>query len=94
MVEAVVRAEAAVVVADAAGGGSPFGGGGGGFGGGGSDTSRRYSLTLSVNARNVFNNVNLATPAAEVESAAGGGRRCVVLDAILRCIEWSRGRTV
>jgi Carboxypeptidase regulatory-like domain len=47
------------------GGGSPFGGGGG-FGGGGSDTTRRYSLTLSVNARNVFNDVNLATPAAEL----------------------------
>jgi hypothetical protein len=44
-------------------GGSPFGGGGG-FGGSGSDTTRRYSLTLSVNARNVFNDVNLATPGA------------------------------
>ena len=43
------------------GGGAPFGGG---PGGGGSDTTRRYALTLSVNARNLFNNVNLATPAA------------------------------
>jgi hypothetical protein len=45
--------------------GSPFGGGprgqGGLFGGGGS-TDRRYNLTFSVNARNVFNHVNVATP--------------------------------
>jgi len=37
-------------------------GGGGGFGGMGSATSRRYSLTFSVNARNVLNKVNAATP--------------------------------
>jgi hypothetical protein len=57
----------------AGGGGGGRGGGGtqGGFGmgrgglaGGGSGTSRRYSLTLSVNARNVFNYLNLATPSA------------------------------
>jgi uncharacterized membrane protein YgcG len=47
------------------GGRNPFGGGGGGFGGGAA-TSRRYSVTLSVNARNVFNVVNLATPSAEL----------------------------
>jgi hypothetical protein len=46
-------------------GGSPFGGGPG-FGGSGSDTTRKYSLTLSVNARNVFNNVNLAVPSASI----------------------------
>src|SRR6202522_2736928 len=40
------------------GGRNPFGGGGGpgGFGGG-TPSSRRYSITLSVNARNVFNDV-------------------------------------
>ena len=46
-------------------GGNPFGGGGGGFGGG-SDTTRKYSLTLSINARNVFNNVNTAVPSASI----------------------------
>jgi hypothetical protein len=47
------------------GGRNPFGGGGGpgGFGGG-TPSSRRYSITLSVNARNVFNDVNPATPSA------------------------------
>ena len=51
------------------GGGGPGGGGlgrgpggGGGFGGMGAATSRRYSLTFSVNARNVLNKVNAATP--------------------------------
>jgi len=46
-------------------GGGGFGrGGGGGRGGGFGDASsnRRYSLTLSVNARNVLNHVNLGTP--------------------------------
>jgi len=38
------------------------GGGGGFFGPGGSVTNARYSLTFSVNARNVFNNVNLSPP--------------------------------
>ncbi len=45
-------------------GGSPFGGGPG-FGGG-SDTTRKYSLTMSINARNLFNNVNLAVPSASI----------------------------
>jgi Carboxypeptidase regulatory-like domain len=44
-------------------GANPFGGGGPGMGGGPA-SSKRYSLTLSVNARNVFNDVNLATPSA------------------------------
>jgi hypothetical protein len=38
------------------------GGGMGGFFGGGAPTNSRYSLTFSVNARNVFNNVNLSAP--------------------------------
>jgi hypothetical protein len=54
-------------VAHAGGGG---GGGGVGFGGrggpggmfGGGATNRRYNLTLSVNARNAFNNVNPGVP--------------------------------
>lgn len=44
-------------------GANPFGGGGGG-GLGTASGSKRYSITLSVNARNVFNNVNLANPSA------------------------------
>jgi hypothetical protein len=55
------------------GGGGRGGGGGGGGGGsvgfgprggfgGGPATNRRYSLTFSVNARNVLNKVNAATP--------------------------------
>ncbi len=61
-----------------AGPGSGGGGGGGGrrggplFGGGPSFTSvtsdRRYNLTLGLNARNVFNNVNVANPNAVVGS--------------------------
>jgi hypothetical protein len=38
------------------------GGGMGGFFGGGAPSNSRYSLTFSVNARNVFNNVNLSAP--------------------------------
>jgi uncharacterized membrane protein YgcG len=62
------------------GGGGPLGGGGGGggagpgrgpgggFGGLGPATSRRYSLTFSVNARNVLNRVNDATPIGVLSS--------------------------
>ena len=60
------------------GGGERHGGGGGGggfgrpmggmFGGGGPATTRRYSLTFSVNARNLFNRVNLATPIGNLNS--------------------------
>jgi hypothetical protein len=64
------------------GGGGPRGGGGGGFGrgpggggfggggpgGGGPATTRRYSLTFSVNARNVLNKVNAATPVGVLSS--------------------------
>ena len=42
--------------------GGPFGGGGG-FGGL-EGTSKRYTVTFSINARNVFNNVNAAVPSA------------------------------
>ena len=62
------------------GGGGPRGGsgGGGGFGrgpggfGGGSSTTRRYSLTFSVNARNILNKVNAATPIGTLSSQSFG----------------------
>jgi hypothetical protein len=59
------------------GGGGPRGGGGGGGGGrgGGFDaggTNRRYSLTFAVSARNIFNNVNLATPIGDLSSPLFG----------------------
>jgi hypothetical protein len=41
--------------------GGPFGGGMGGMGGGGG-TNRRYNLTLSVNARNITNYLNVVQP--------------------------------
>jgi uncharacterized membrane protein YgcG len=50
------------------GGGRGGGGGGGGFGGGGAASTRRYSLTFSVNARNVLNKVNAATPVGVLSS--------------------------
>jgi hypothetical protein len=60
------------------GGGSRGGGGGGGgfgrgpgvggFGGGGPATTKRYNLTFSVNARNVLNKVNAATPVGILSS--------------------------
>ncbi len=62
------------------GSGGPRGGGGGGGGGsvgfgrgpggfgGGPATTRRYSLTFSVNARNVLNKVNAATPVGVLSS--------------------------
>ena len=51
------------------GGGGPGGGPGrgrGGFGGlfGGAQTNKRYNLTLTLNARNIFNHPNLNTPSA------------------------------
>jgi hypothetical protein len=42
--------------------GGPRGGPGGPMGGVGATTNRRYSLTLSASARNVFNKVNTANP--------------------------------
>jgi len=58
--------------------GRPGGGGGGprgGPGGRGPDagaTNRRYALTFSVNARNIFNDVNLATPIGNLGSPLFG----------------------
>lgn len=60
-------------------GGGGFGGGG--FGGGGLDATGRYSVVLSINVRNVFNNVNYSTPIGNLGSPlfgestglAGGG---------------------
>jgi uncharacterized membrane protein YgcG len=51
------------------GGGSGGGGPGGGFFRGGGATNQRYSLTFSVNARNLFNIVNIATPAGNLGSS-------------------------
>jgi hypothetical protein len=50
------------------GGGGMRGGGGGrgGFGGGGSE--KRYNITLSISARNLFNTVNLASPVGNLSS--------------------------
>jgi hypothetical protein len=61
------------------GGGGPRGGGGGGGGGvgfggrgpggfGGPATTKRYNLTFSVNARNVLNKVNPASPVGVLSS--------------------------
>jgi Carboxypeptidase regulatory-like domain len=60
-------------------GGGPGGGGGGfgrGMGGGGiglgSATNRRYSLTIGILARNIFNRENLATPIGNLDSPKFG----------------------
>jgi len=54
------------------GGANPFGGSGpGGFGG--NTATKRYSITLSINARNVFNDVNLANPSAVLNPPAVAG---------------------
>jgi uncharacterized membrane protein YgcG len=50
------------------GGGGGFGRGGGGFGGMGPASSRRYNLTFSINARNILNKVNAATPIGVLSS--------------------------
>lgn len=59
------------------GGGGPRGGGGGGGerGGGmfgGAPSNYRYNLTFSVNARNVFNNVNVSNPVGNLSSPIFG----------------------
>lgn len=55
------------------GGGGPRGGPGGGRGGPDAGaTNRRYAVTFSVNARNLFNNVNLATPIGNLGSPLFG----------------------
>ena len=48
--------------------GGPLGGGPGGGGGGGLVPMKRYTVTLSANARNLFNVVNLATPIGNISS--------------------------
>ena len=53
-------------------GGLSGGGGLGSFFGGGNNSNRRYNLTLSVNARNVFNDVNLGPRAGTVGSPIFG----------------------
>jgi Carboxypeptidase regulatory-like domain len=53
------------------GGGRGGGGGGGGFGPG-NPTNRRFGLTFSVSAQNLFNNVNVATPVGIVTSPIFG----------------------
>lgn len=53
------------------GGGFGRGGGGGGFGLGAA-TNRRYNLTFSINARNVLNHVNAATPNGNLSSPIFG----------------------
>ncbi|HEY3840686.1 MAG TPA: carboxypeptidase regulatory-like domain-containing protein [Bryobacteraceae bacterium] len=50
------------------GGGGMRGGGGGMRGGGGDSTNQRYNMTLSLNARNLFNTVNLANPVASLSA--------------------------
>jgi hypothetical protein len=52
-------------------GGGPRGGGGGRGADAGS-TNRRYSLTIGVIGRNIFNNVNLATPIGNLGSPLFG----------------------
>jgi hypothetical protein len=60
------------------GGGGRGGGGGGGGGGGptgmggGAPSNKRYSLTFAVSARNIFNNVNVATPIGNLGSPLFG----------------------
>ena len=47
---------------------------GGMMGMGGGTTNRRYNLTLSVNARNLFNNVNFGLPGLTMATPAALGR--------------------
>jgi hypothetical protein len=53
-------------------GGGPRGGGGGPMFGGGGSSNYRYNLTFSVNARNLFNNVNFGTPIGNLGSPLFG----------------------
>jgi hypothetical protein len=54
----------------APGGGGHGPGGGGPFGG--ERSNQKYSLTFSVNARNLFNNVNPAAPIGNLSSTLFG----------------------
>jgi hypothetical protein len=53
-------------------GGGGFGGGGGGEGDGGGGSEGRYSLTVSANIQNLFNNTNLGTPIGNLSSSLFG----------------------
>lgn len=53
-------------------GGRGGGGGRGGPGGGDPSTGKKYNLTLSASARNLFNNVNLSTPIGNLSSPLFG----------------------
>ena len=61
------------------GGGGMRGGGGGGFGGGGgmrggmSNTGRKYSLTFSAQALNLFNDIDYGTPTGTVVPTLSSG---------------------
>ena len=50
------------------GGRAPGGPGGMGFGGGGGGGAGKYTLTVSLNAQNLFNHVNLGTPVGNLTS--------------------------
>ena len=54
------------------GGGRGGGPGGGGPPGAGGSTNRRYALTFGVSARNIFNDVNVATPIGNLGSPLFG----------------------
>ena len=44
----------------------------GGFGGGGAGSTGRYSVVMSINVRNIFNNVNYSTPIGNLTSPLFG----------------------
>jgi len=54
------------------GGGGRGNRGGGGMFGGGDSSGQRYSLTLGISARNIFNNVNEGTPVGVISSPIFG----------------------
>jgi hypothetical protein len=53
-------------------GGGGFGGGGGGMFGGGGRSDRKYALNFSVQALNLFNNINYGQPIGTVNSSRFG----------------------
>jgi hypothetical protein len=59
-------------------GGRGLGGAGGGLGGAGGTTNTRYSLTLTINASNVFNIVNLGPPVGNLNSPLFGQSNSIV----------------
>ena len=54
------------------GGGGRGNRGGGGMFGGGDSSGQRYSLTLGISARNIFNSVNEGTPIGVISSPIFG----------------------